>query len=116
MTEHMIVRGIPAPLKRKIAKRVKQRGSNLNEVAVEVLARAFAVDYEPVGRKAPAPIGKYPNLVLDVPAELKERIAAEAFETDQTIRNVVVRILADEFGETFVPTGRWVGREKSATA
>lgn len=114
-TEHMIVRGIPTKLKRKIAKRVEKRGTNLNEVVVEVLAREFDVAYEPRGRRSPAAVGDYENVVLDVPAELKQRIQAESSETKESIRNIVVRILAAEFKEPFVPTGRWINRE-AATA
>lgn len=115
----MIVRGVPARLKGKIAKRVATRESNLNDVVAEVLCSAFDIPYEPSGRKSPAEIGPYPNLVLDVPAELKRRVEVEASTRGESIRNVVVEILADEFGEPFVPTGRWRGhvkRDRAATA
>lgn len=123
-TKNLIVRGVPPRLKGKIARRAEREKSSLNDVVVSVLAAAFAVEFQPSGNRSPrlrageaaSRVGPYPNMVLRVPAELKRRIDYEAIETDETVRNVVVRILADEFGETFVPTGRWIDRESAATA
>jgi hypothetical protein len=111
---HMIVRGLPARLKGKIARRVHRDESNLNDVCVQILADHFHVPFEPSGRKSSGEIGPYPHIVLDVPLDLKRRIDAEAAHRDDSIRNVVVEILASEFGEQFQPTGRWPARRAVA--
>ena len=115
-TTNMIVRGVPPRLKGKIAKRVAKEGTNLNDVVVGLLAAHFDVPFSPSGYKTPREITEYPNLVVEVPVALKRRIDWEAAESGDSIRNVVVRILADEFGVAFKPTGRWVNRRKTATA
>lgn len=122
MTTNMIARGVPARLKGKIARRVEKEKSTLNDVVVSVLAAHFQIDFEPSGRRSPRArsgeteprLGPYPNIVLEVPVELKRRIDVEAATSGDSIRNVVVAILADEFGEPFEPTGRWLGRAATA--
>jgi hypothetical protein len=114
-TTNMIVRGIPPRLKGKIAKRVADRKSSLNDVLVGILADHFGVAFSPSGRTAAAEINEHPNPVLRVPVELKRRIDVEAATRGESIRNVVVEIFADAFDEPFVPTGRWRGHVKRST-
>lgn len=134
-TEHLIVRGIPRRLKSKIARRVRREKSNLNEVVVAILCRHYSLPTpadrriaeardrgDPVEvveraakpRRSSSEIGVHPNPVIDVPADLRRCIDEESAENGDSLRNVVVRILSDEFDEPFVPTGRWVGHDKRA--
>ena len=49
--KHVLVR-MPAELKRRLTEEVVARGSNLNDVAVEILASRFAVPFEASGRRS----------------------------------------------------------------
>ena len=42
---------MPVELKRRLADEVRERGSNLNDVAVEILASRFGIPFDPTGRK-----------------------------------------------------------------
>ena len=67
---------MPAELKRRLADEVASRGSNLNDVAVEILAARYGVPYEPTGRRG-APRGEGREVLLRMPRALKERLAKE---------------------------------------
>jgi myo-inositol-1-phosphate synthase len=84
---------MPAELKRRIASEVEVRKSNLNDVAVGILASRFAVSFEPSGRKA-APPGAKGDVFLRMPAALKERLARRARERKRTVNQLVVETLS----------------------
>lgn len=70
---------MPAELKQKLAEEVAARGSNLNDVAVGILASRFAVPFAGTGRKGAAPRG-HGDVLLRMPGELKEKLARRASE------------------------------------
>ena len=68
---------MPTPLKGALVRETARRGSNVNDVAVGILADAFVVAYTPTGRRRKVLAGSSPVLLLRVPQELKDAIQAE---------------------------------------
>jgi myo-inositol-1-phosphate synthase len=77
----------------------------MNDVAVEILARRFDVEFVPSGRKGGI-AGESGVVILRMPPELKRRIQATAFATDSNTNNVIVNTLADELGLELAPPRR----------
>ncbi len=94
---------MPASLKRALVRETARRGTSLNEVAVEILARAHGLPYEPSGRRSPVP-GASPVVLLRVPADLKHELEAEARRERTTVNHVVVHTLADELDVPLPPS------------
>ena len=64
---------MPAELKRRLRDEVVARGANLNDIAVEILATRFAVEFETSGRRSvPKTDG---DVLLRLPRALKEKLA-----------------------------------------
>ncbi len=76
-------------------------GSNVNDVAVGILADAFGLPYSPTGRRRKVLAGGSPVLLLRVPQELKDAIHAEASRRGSNANDVILAALADGLG---VPT------------
>ena len=70
----VIVR-MPSTLKRRLAREVARRESTLNDVAVDLLADEFGVDFQPSGRRGPVP-GDTGVVLLRMPPELKRQLDA----------------------------------------
>ena len=92
----MLVRA-PASLKDALVRETARRGASLNDVAVGMLAAAFAVPYTPTRRRSGLP-GASPVVLLRMPETLKREIQAEAFRTSTNTNDVIVRTLADGLG------------------
>ncbi|HEU5066463.1 MAG TPA: hypothetical protein VFT86_11435, partial [Gaiellaceae bacterium] len=93
---------MPTTLKRRLAREVARRESTLNDVAVELLADEFGVDFQPSGRRGPVP-GDTGVVLLRVPPELKRQLDAAARERRSSTNKVVVETLATGLG---APTPR----------
>lgn len=106
-----MLRGITPRLKGKIARRVEDEGTNMNDVLVSILAEVYQVEFVPTGVRR-LRVGKSDQALLEVPEELKRLIAVEAANTGETIRNLVVRLISESFGEPFKATGRWVRKPR----
>ena len=87
----------PASLKDALVRETARRGASLNDVAVGMLADAFAVPYTPTGRRSGLP-GSSPVVLLRMPETLKREIQAEAFRSSTNTNDVIVRTLADGLG------------------
>ena len=89
---------MPAELKQRLAQEVAARGSNLNDVAVGILASRFAVPFSGTGRKGapPRPRG---DVLLRMPAELKDRLTRRASERRRNVNELIVETLADGLGK-----------------
>jgi myo-inositol-1-phosphate synthase len=85
---------MPAALKRRLAREVEARGGNLNDVAVEILASRFAVPFQGSGRRAGRPSGKG-DVLLRMPAELKEKLARRASERKRSVTQLIVETLSE---------------------
>ncbi len=92
---------MPAPLKGALVRETARRSSNLNDVAVGILADMFAIGYTPTGRRRKVLAGSSPVLLLRVPQKLKDEIQAEASRRDSNANDVILSALADGLG---VPT------------
>jgi myo-inositol-1-phosphate synthase len=90
---------MPAELKRRLAHEVEARGSNLNDVAVEILASRFAVPFQRSGRRSGRPSGKG-DVLLRMPAELKSKLARRARERKRTTNQLIIDSLAEAFDES----------------
>ncbi len=90
---------MPGELKRRLADEVAERGSNLNDVAVEILAARFGVPYEPTGRKG-SPRGSGREVLLRMPKQLKERLSERAADRRRTTNELIVDTLGDGLGLT----------------
>jgi myo-inositol-1-phosphate synthase len=89
---------MPAPLKGALVRETARRGSNVNDVAVGILADEFGVHYSPTGRRRKVLAGSSPVLLLRVPQELKGVIHAEASRRDSNANDVILAALADGLG------------------
>jgi myo-inositol-1-phosphate synthase len=97
---------MPGELKRRLAAEVADRDSNLNDVAVGILASRFAVPFEPSGRKGAPPTGAG-DVLLRMSAELKERLQTRAAErrinTNELINEILAERLAAAGGRSTEP-------------
>jgi len=89
---------MPMELKRRLAHEVEARGSNLNDVAVEILASRFAIPFQGSGRRGGRPSGKG-DVLLRMPPELKERLTQRARERKRTTNQLIVESLAEAFDD-----------------
>src|SRR5690348_15651888 len=86
---------MPPELKRRLVE--EARGSNLNDVAVGILAARFAVPHVPTGRKGSEPRGGG-DMLLRMPPELKAKLARRASERRRTITELIVETLSQGLG------------------
>ena len=109
---------MPSTLKRRLAREVARRESTLNDVAVEILAAQFGVDFQPSGRRGPVP-GDTGVVLLRLPPELKRQLDAAARERRSSTNKVVVETLSERFGgstprkETMARNGTQNGKARS---
>ena len=90
---------MPAELKRRLAAEVKARASNLNDVAVELLAARFGIPFEPTGRKGkPRAGGK--DVLLRMPPSLKERLRERASARKGTTNELIVETLSERLDDS----------------
>jgi myo-inositol-1-phosphate synthase len=95
----------PAALKRALVRETARRGRSLNDVAVGLLAEAFALPYTPSGRRSPLP-GASPVVLLRMPAALKDAIHDQAARSGAHANDVIVDVLAARLGIPRPPTRR----------
>jgi myo-inositol-1-phosphate synthase len=104
---------MPAHLKGALVREAARRRSNVNDVAVGILADRFGVPYTATGRRRKVLAGASPVVLLRAPEELKDEIRAEAARSGANANDVVLAVLADGLG---VPaTGKGKGKEAMAT-
>jgi myo-inositol-1-phosphate synthase len=89
---------MPEALKRRLADEVERSGRSLNDVAVEILSARFAVPFTPTGRGGKAP-GEGGSVLLRMPAELKDKLAARARQRKKTVNDLIVETLAERLGK-----------------
>jgi myo-inositol-1-phosphate synthase len=90
---------MPNELKRRLAEEVEARSSNLNDVAVEMLAARFGIPFEPTGRKGnPRPGGA--EVLLRMPPDLKTRLRERAADRRRTTNDLIVETLTERLGRT----------------
>src|SRR2546423_4421350 len=89
---------MPAALKRRLAEEVERSGRSLNDVAVGILAARFAVPFVPSGRAGKAP-GASGSVLLRMPPDLKDRLAARAAQRKKNLNDLIVETLAERLGK-----------------
>src|SRR5436305_8379855 len=94
---------MPSGLKRSLADEVRRTGRSLNDVAVGILASRFAVSFEPCGR-AGKPRGEGASVLVRMPAELKERVAARAAQRKRKVNDLIVAMLSQRLGTETMST------------
>jgi myo-inositol-1-phosphate synthase len=88
---------LPRELKGSLTEEVRRSGRSLNDVAVGILAQRFAVPFRPSGRAGRAPSSSGPVL-LRMPAELKDKLAARAAQRKRNLNDLIVETLAERLG------------------
>jgi myo-inositol-1-phosphate synthase len=88
---------MPGELKRRLADEVTARRSNLNDVAVGILASRVGVPFEPSGRQATAP-GASGDVVLRMPPDLSEKLKRRAAERNANTNDFILDTLAEGLG------------------
>jgi myo-inositol-1-phosphate synthase len=89
---------MPHELKQLLAGEVRRSGQSLNDVAVGILASRFAVPFEPSGRPGKEP-GKSGSVLLRMPAELKETLAARAAQRKRKLNDLIIETLSERLGK-----------------
>src|SRR5919205_335548 len=85
---------MPAELKRLLSAEVKGSGRSLNDVAVGILASRFGVPFDESGRPGKEP-GKSGSVLLRMPAQLKDKLAARAAQRRRNINDLIVETLTE---------------------
>jgi hypothetical protein len=86
---------MPGSLKRALVREVARRESNLNDVAVALLAERFGVPFTPSGRRRKAIPGAAGAVVLRMPPELRRELKQAARPRKQNVNDLVLSTLAD---------------------
>src|SRR6185503_9308891 len=94
--KHVLVR-MPGELKRLLSDEVRRSGRSLNDVAVGILASRFAVSFEESGRAGKEP-GKSGSVLLRMPPELKDKLAARAAQRKRNVNDLIVETLTERLG------------------
>src|SRR5262245_33981474 len=85
---------MPGELKRLLSEEVKSSGRSLNDVAVGLLASSFGVSFDPSGRPGKPP-GSSGAVLLRMPAELKDKLAARARQRRRNVNDLIVETLTE---------------------
>src|SRR5436309_11285815 len=88
---------MPSELKRRLTDEVAAQRSNLNDVAVGILASRFGVPFEPSRRQA-APPGTSGDVVLRMPPELSTKLKRRASERRSNTNDLIVDALGERLG------------------
>jgi myo-inositol-1-phosphate synthase len=88
---------MPGELKRLLSDEVRRSGRSLNDVAVGILASRYAVSFDPSGRPGKEP-GKSGSVLLRMPPELKDKLAARAVQRKRNVNDLIVETLNERLG------------------
>src|SRR5712691_11979316 len=89
---------MPGELKQLLSEEVRRTGRSLNDVAVGILASRFAVPFDPSGRPGKDP-GRSRSVLLRMPAELKDKLAARAAQRHRKVNDLIVETLSERLGK-----------------
>jgi myo-inositol-1-phosphate synthase len=103
---------MPASLKGALVRETARRHSNVNDIAVGIVAAALGVEFQPSGRHRKVLAGGSPVILLRVPQELKDEIHAEASRSGANANDVILVALAEGLG---VPSARNRKRKRKET-
>src|SRR5688500_18475753 len=97
---------MPGSLKRALVREVARRGSNLNDVAVALLAERFGIEFTPSGRRRKAIPGAAGAVVLRMPLELRRELKAVAKRRRQNVNDLVLLTLSEALEIPFSSNNR----------
>ena len=86
---------MPPAIKRAVVREVARRESNLNDVAVALLAERFGIPFSPSGRRRKAIPGAAGAVVLRMPPELRRELKAAARRRKLNVNDLVLVTLSD---------------------
>ncbi|HET9506407.1 MAG TPA: inositol-3-phosphate synthase [Gaiellaceae bacterium] len=86
---------MPGSLKRAVVREVARRESNLNDVAVALLAERFGVAFTPSGRRRKVIPGAAGTVLLRLPSELRRELKLAARRRSLNVNDLVLLTLAD---------------------
>ena len=89
---------MPGELKQRLSDEVRRSGRSLNDVAVGILSSRFAVSFQPSGRAGKAP-GEGGSVLLRMPAELKDKLAARATQRKRNVNDLIIETLSERLGK-----------------
>lgn len=109
------VRGVPPDLKAALIADSAARGSNMSDVAVDILAATLGVAFTPSGGKTKDPsLGD--QLQLRMPQQLHRALWSAVQETPYTRNGLILMILARHYAIRYTPARRSGGRRAEAKA
>ena len=103
-----------APLKGALVRESARRHSNVNDVAVGILADEFGTSYEPSGRRRKVLAGGSPVILLRVPQVLRNEIHDQAARSGANANDVILAALADGLGVPSATNRKRKGKETMA--
>jgi myo-inositol-1-phosphate synthase len=89
---------MPGELKQLLGDEVRRTGHSLNDIAVGILASRFGVSFDPSGRPGKEP-GKSGSVLLRMPPELKDKLAARAAQRKRNVNDLIVETLTERLGK-----------------
>ena len=110
---------MPARVKRALVREVARRESNLNDVAVALLAERFGVPFSPSGRRRKVIPGAAGAVVLRMPPELRRELKAAARRRKLNVNDLVLLTLSATRSRSPSPATErtpWPPRTARATA
>lgn len=92
-----ILVAMPTRIKKPLVRRVRERGTNLNDEASAILAAHYGHSFSPSGRRA-HPSAKGGSVLLRVDADLKMDLQLDALQNPPSnLSYQVLRVLGREF-------------------
>ena len=107
---------MPGSLKRALVREVARRESNLNDVAVALLAERFGIPFSPSGRRRKAIPGAAGAVVLRMPPELRRELKAAARRRKLNVNDLVLLTLSDALEVPFASNRKDTMASTTATA
>jgi hypothetical protein len=93
------IRHFPAELKRRLVTDATARDTNMNDIAVQILAAAYRYPYEPNGLRPPAParLSGTDQVTLMLPLGLRVRVGVSAERAGRSRPQEMLRVLCAHY-------------------
>lgn len=92
-----IFRGIPSALRAELIAEAERTGTNMNDVAVQILADRFGMSFKPSGKLSPGWADKPMAQSLTMPRRLRRRYNVEAARLETDATSLMLDTLMDHF-------------------
>lgn len=91
-----IIRDIPPKLKRALAQAAADQATNMNDVAVGIIADAYGVSFTPSGKGTPGYVDPT-TLPLMMPRVLRKKVNVDAARKETTATDLILDLLLAYF-------------------